>query len=342
MTITQVNLFVAELVKAFVTEERESHHLKHLEQLQRASCATSSSGACVPIAHLAANEASTSTLPNSVEGTVAAVGLKGLVAVKVAAEAGAQVAPAEEVAAATLGPPPEAMSRPPNEPEEFVMQGDTCFCCDPTAPWRRMCQKVLMSEAWKAMVLLVVIASCVSLALESRSTLEQRQQLLEDYAITAFFTLEALMKIFVCGIICGPHTYFRSNWNCLDFVILVASCISLVDARLDGGGALRVLRVLRPLRLVKRVPGMAVNVSSLRTLTLTLSPSPSPFALTLTLHPHPHLYPHPSLLTIPLHSYFTPNTSPSPSALTLFTLTLTLTISHLYPGDHQLLLRVTR
>ena len=209
-----VNLFVAELVKAFVNRERERHHVTQLEQLQRGS---------------------------------------------VAAEAEVLAAPTE-VEAATCGPS-ETISGSSDSEAELPMHGHTCFCCGPAAPWRRACRMVLLSEVWKGFVLMVVLVSCVCLAIdnprvEPHSTLRQ-QLLVVDYAVTAFFALEALMKLFVCGLIYGPHSYFRSGWNCLDFVILIASFVSLVDAT-SSGGALRILRVLRPLRLVKRVPGMSV------------------------------------------------------------------------------------
>ena len=56
--------------------------------------------------------------------------------------------------------------------------------------------------------------------------------------------------------------YFRSPWNSLDFVVVV---VSLVGAVLAAGGwsdTFRLLRVLRPLRLVSRLK--AIQVSTVR------------------------------------------------------------------------------
>jgi hypothetical protein len=39
------------------------------------------------------------------------------------------------------------------------------------------------------------------------------------------FTLEAMLKIFALGFICGENTYLKNNWNRLDFIIVVAGII---------------------------------------------------------------------------------------------------------------------
>jgi hypothetical protein len=77
------------------------------------------------------------------------------------------------------------------------------------------------------------------------------------------FTLECLIKICAFGfIICGPTSYLRSWANVFDFVIVLAALLSMGTASEDSGGGatqilgklktLRVLRVIRPLRLISR------------------------------------------------------------------------------------------
>jgi hypothetical protein len=49
-----------------------------------------------------------------------------------------------------------------------------------------------------------------------------------------------------------PGAYFRSAWNWLDFVVVVTSGLAAVLAGAGWVSALRLLRVLRPLRLIAR------------------------------------------------------------------------------------------
>ena len=45
-----------------------------------------------------------------------------------------------------------------------------------------------------------------------------------DYTITALFALEAFLKIVTLGLFRnGKHSYLRSPWNLLDFVVVVVS-----------------------------------------------------------------------------------------------------------------------
>ena len=74
-----------------------------------------------------------------------------------------------------------------------------------------------------------------------------------DYAMTAIFTVEALLKIITLGfLINGPKSYLRIEpWNVLDFLIVVISLISLgIDSDFSVVKVLRVARILRPLRLI--------------------------------------------------------------------------------------------
>lgn len=50
-----------------------------------------------------------------------------------------------------------------------------------------------------------------------------------DYALTAFFTLEALIKIIAFGLIfCGSTSYLRNAWNVLDLFVVVIT-VSIYD-----------------------------------------------------------------------------------------------------------------
>lgn len=77
-----------------------------------------------------------------------------------------------------------------------------------------------------------------------------------DIVFTIIFAIEMIMKIVALGFVLHKRAYLRSSWNCLDFVVVMGSVLSLA---LTSSGVdvsvvrvLRVLRVLRPLRAVNR------------------------------------------------------------------------------------------
>jgi hypothetical protein len=87
-----------------------------------------------------------------------------------------------------------------------------------------------------------------------------------DYSVTAIFALEVVLKVLTFGLLfCGSQSYLRSSWNLLDLAIVVVTGISyLVDTRNIGAvKALRTLKVLRPLRLISRNPGLRISIAAL-------------------------------------------------------------------------------
>eukprot|EP00927_Polykrikos_kofoidii_P054656 TRINITY_DN49043_c0_g1_i1.p1 TRINITY_DN49043_c0_g1~~TRINITY_DN49043_c0_g1_i1.p1 ORF type:complete len:1629 (-),score=309.38 TRINITY_DN49043_c0_g1_i1:117-4424(-) len=97
------------------------------------------------------------------------------------------------------------------------------------------------------------------------------------------FTLEACIKVGARGLLCGKLTYLRSNWNKLDFTVVICGWISLLSNQfgkclgrgalfcatsvssngLRGLNSLRTVRILRPLRAAKQLPGMKALVFGL-------------------------------------------------------------------------------
>lgn len=118
---------------------------------------------------------------------------------------------------------------------------------------------VLRHDVWNGCVMAVVLASCATLAVDTPS-LDPHSHLARtlgraNLVITGFFTLEAFLKIWVVGFVCGPKSYLRSGWNCLDFFILLTSLALYIPGG-PQAPIFRLLRVLRPLRLIRRVPEM--------------------------------------------------------------------------------------
>ena len=87
-----------------------------------------------------------------------------------------------------------------------------------------------------------------------------------DLVLSFTFLCELLIKVIVLGFAFnGEDSYLRNAWNIMDFVIVFFSMVSIVFQDVDLGPikVLRMLRVLRPLRMISRNPGMKIAIQSL-------------------------------------------------------------------------------
>lgn len=76
-----------------------------------------------------------------------------------------------------------------------------------------------------------------------------------DFITTGIFTIEAIIKILLFGFVFnGKHSYIRLPWNVLDFVVVGVSLFSYLPlgTNLQFYKAMRMLRILRPLRMIQR------------------------------------------------------------------------------------------
>lgn len=76
-----------------------------------------------------------------------------------------------------------------------------------------------------------------------------------DIIITGVFTIETVLKILVYGLLFnGKASYLRNSWNIIDFSIVVCAIVSLsiTDINLGFFKAIRMIRILRPLRVISR------------------------------------------------------------------------------------------
>jgi len=117
-------------------------------------------------------------------------------------------------------------------------------------------------------VLTMIVASSITLALEEPG-LDPNSDLanflhIADYVFTAIFTLEMLSKVIVSNFMLDPNAYIKSGFNVLDFSIVCVSILSCVGAlNSDGLRSLRTFRALKPLRTIKRAPGLRCVVEAI-------------------------------------------------------------------------------
>ena len=86
-----------------------------------------------------------------------------------------------------------------------------------------------------------------------------------DLFFNIIFILEMIFKLIAHGFIMDQYSYLRETWNQLDFFIVWASIADMVLSGYDLAivKIFRMLRVLRPLRVIKRNPEMKMVVSAL-------------------------------------------------------------------------------
>lgn len=120
------------------------------------------------------------------------------------------------------------------------------------------------------MIIFLIIISTFFLALQSPLDDPYGTQTVVltyiDYLMTGFFICEMFTKIFAFGFVFnGADSYIRNSWNILDFVIVLSATISVIFINVDLGfiKSLRVMRVLRPLRLLSRHRGLKLAISAL-------------------------------------------------------------------------------
>eukprot|EP00903_Cladosiphon_okamuranus_P008160 g7859.t1 len=117
----------------------------------------------------------------------------------------------------------------------------------------------LVSSKWfDRVIIATIVVNCSFLALNDPTKLSTQQDALlivGDYIFSAIFIAELLAKWLALSI----PTYFKDNWNWVDFIVVLESVTSLLlkafrsTSALDIS-ALRALRVLRPLRAITYIP----------------------------------------------------------------------------------------
>ena len=122
-------------------------------------------------------------------------------------------------------------------------------------------------------ILLVIMFNCVIMAFPpnklKNATSPTDFFCLADFILNFIFFCEFAIKFYAYGL-----AYFKDTWNQLDFVVVAQGTLSMttecpyVFGRASGSGiadisALRMMRVLRPLKSLRKFPEMRLLVGSL-------------------------------------------------------------------------------
>ena len=145
----------------------------------------------------------------------------------------------------------------PSAPEDGELQGVSLGIFSPENGFRKLCRDVAEAGWFDTFIILLIIASSICLMLDvprldPESDLKAMLVKL-NYWFTGLFVMEMMLKIVAYGFISTPKAYLKQGWNILDFCIVMISILGLMADLVPAFGklkSLRILRVLRPLRLL--------------------------------------------------------------------------------------------
>ncbi|XP_064364133.1 sodium channel protein type 5 subunit alpha-like [Dromaius novaehollandiae] len=132
------------------------------------------------------------------------------------------------------------------------------FILGPFNQVRKAAIKILIHSFFVGFITCTVVLNCASM---TASTLPGGLNWTE-HLFTGIYTGEILIKVLARGFVWDEFTFLRDPWNCLDFVVIIVTYIS-ISTPLGNVSALRTFRVLRTLKAISVIPGLKIIVNSL-------------------------------------------------------------------------------
>jgi Ion transport protein len=139
------------------------------------------------------------------------------------------------------------------------LYGHSLYILSPTNYYRKFCLYIFNQKYFEDLSNIFVLLSTILLAvdnpLDDPDSLKQKILSILDMVMTSVFSFEAVIKISVFGLLLnGKKSYLRELWNILDFFVVTVSILSYlpINANLSFYRAMRLLRIMRPLRMIQR------------------------------------------------------------------------------------------
>ena len=147
----------------------------------------------------------------------------------------------------------------------IIVEGKSLGCFRPENKLRRFCHRIVAYPQYDNIILGLIIFSTILLTFDSPLERDDSNKKIVlkyfDYVLTSLFTLECIINVILYGFVFnGRHSYLRDGWNVMDFLIVIFAIFSIamdsifLESNLDLNflKVFRLLRVLRPLRMLKR------------------------------------------------------------------------------------------
>ncbi|XP_012271946.2 voltage-dependent T-type calcium channel subunit alpha-1H [Orussus abietinus] len=163
------------------------------------------------------------------------------------------------------------------EPKGCLKERDdySLYLFPPHNRFRTLCRWLVDQKWFDNVVLLFIGLNCITLAMERPNIPPDSKErvflLTANYLFTCVFAVEMFVKVVASGMLYGSDAYFTSGWNIMDGLLVIISIIDLSMSLISASsprifGILRVfrlLRSLRPLRVINRAPGLKLVVQTL-------------------------------------------------------------------------------
>ncbi|KAJ9505480.1 hypothetical protein QJQ45_024866, partial [Haematococcus lacustris] len=128
-----------------------------------------------------------------------------------------------------------------------LYSGKALWLLDTENPVRLFCYRVCTSAVFENLMLAVILASCLTMTLESPRVAPDSSLghglYVSELVFTALFGLEMVVKVLALGFV----PYIRHWQNAIDCVVVITAVLELSVGGLRWFSALRVLRLIKPL-----------------------------------------------------------------------------------------------
>ena len=147
--------------------------------------------------------------------------------------------------------------------EKWYNDDKSLFALGPDHPFRQSMVALAENNILELMVLVAILLGTGFLAYEGPpDSLPKETQTTIDRCndvLFAIFMVEFLSKVIGYGFMFTPASYLKNPWNKLDFIVIAGSIVNYLGG---NAGFVRLLRCLRPLRIINRNEGMRVIISA--------------------------------------------------------------------------------
>lgn len=167
---------------------------------------------------------------------------------------------------------------PPKDKETF--RNRHMFCLSPHSSFSEFCRRIISHKKpmltfrvfgkrrdlfFDNIILFLIAVSSILLTLET-PRVETPGVLVDlELVFTILFTVEVVIKVSADGLVMHRQAYLRNGYNVIDFIVVLAALMNQVLAEFDYPfvRTLRLVRCLRPLRVISRNRGMKMVVNAL-------------------------------------------------------------------------------
>ncbi|KAF4672946.1 hypothetical protein FOL47_011216 [Perkinsus chesapeaki] len=147
--------------------------------------------------------------------------------------------------------------------------GHSMLLFSQSSHFRRRCIKVAKSPLFDNFIIICIVISSAFMAIDS--PLQDPGSAVAIFLdimnklFSFIFLIEMLIKWVAMGVLFNKGAYWRNSWNVLDGVVVIVSMVDLLPLGADVSvlKTLRMLRALRPLRVISRNPNLRLVVNTL-------------------------------------------------------------------------------